>query len=83
MAFDGCTGLTNLQLSSSVESIGIMAFYGCTGLTNLQLSSSVKSIGASAFYGCENLDLVIDNSEDNVEVASKAFQDCKSVTWKK
>jgi len=83
MAFYGCTGLTNLQLSSSVESIGIMAFYGCTGLTNLQLSSSVKSIGSSAFYGCENLDLVIDNSEDNVEVAVRAFQNCKSVTWKK
>ena len=81
MAFDGCTGLTNLQLSSSVKSIGSGAFRGCTGLTKLELSSSVKSIGSSAFYGCENLDLVIDNSEDNVEVASQAFQNCKSVTW--
>ena len=81
MAFYNCTGLTNLQLS--VESIGIMAFDGCTGLTNLQLSSSVESIGIMAFYGCKNLDLVIDNSEDNVEVASKAFLNCKSVTWKK
>ncbi len=78
-AFSNCTSLTYLELPSSVKSIGDMAFYNCTGLTNLQLS--VESIGIMAFDGCENLDLVIDNSEDNVKVASKAFQNCKSVTW--
>jgi hypothetical protein len=72
-----------VKIPSSVETIGESAFVDCTSLTNLELSSSVKTIGVMAFYGCENLDLVIDNSEDNVEVRPQAFQDCKSVTWKK
>ena len=81
--FLGCSDLVSVKIPSSVESIGENAFVSCTNLTNLELSSSVKSIGVMAFYGCKNLDLVIDNSEDNVEVAVQAFQDCKSVTWKK
>ena len=81
--FSSCSDLVSVKIPSSVESIGESAFVGCTSLTNLELSSSVKSIGVMAFYGCENLDLVIDNSEDNVEVRPQAFQNCKSVTWKK
>jgi hypothetical protein len=72
-----------VKIPSSIKSIGENAFVDCTSLTSLQLPSSVKSIGIMAFYGCKNLDLVIDNSEDNVEVAVQAFQNCKSVTWKK
>ena len=79
----GCSGLANVKIPSSIKSIGENAFVDCTSLTSLQLPSSVKSIGIMAFYGCKNLDLVIDNSEDNVEVAVQAFQNCKSVTWKK
>ena len=81
--FLACSDLVSVKIPSSVESIGESAFVDCTSLTNLELSSSVKTIGVMAFYGCKNLDLVIDNSEDNVEVRPQAFQNCKSVTWKK
>ena len=81
--FSSCSDLVSVKIPSSVESIGESAFVDCTSLTNLELSSSIKSIGVMAFYGCKNLDLVIDNSEDNVEVRPQAFQNCKSVTWKK
>ena len=81
--FSGCADLVSVKIPSSVESIGENAFVSCTSLTNLELSSSVKSIGVMAFSDCKNLDLVIDNSKDNVEVAVQAFQNCKSVTWKK
>jgi hypothetical protein len=81
--FKSCSDLVSVKIPSSVESIGESAFVDCTSLTNLELSSNVKTIGVMAFYGCENLDLVIDNSEDNVEVRPQAFQNCKSVTWKK
>ena len=80
--FTSCSDLVSVKIPSSVESIGESAFVDCTSLTNLELSSNVKTIGVMAFYGCENLDLVIDNSEDNVEVRPQAFQNCKSVTWK-
>jgi hypothetical protein len=81
--FKSCSFLVSVKIPSSVESIGESAFADCTSLTNLELSSNVKIIGVQAFAGCENLDLVIDNSEDNVEVRPQAFLNCKSVTWKK
>ena len=80
--FKSCSFLVSVKIPSSVESIGESAFADCTSLTNLELSSNVKIIGVMAFSGCENLDLVIDNSEDNVEVRPQAFRNCKSVTWK-
>ena len=81
--FLGCSDLVSVKIPLTVGSIGESAFVDCTSLTNLELSSSVETIGVMAFYGCKNLDLVIDNSEDNVEVRPQAFQNCKSVTWKK
>jgi len=43
----------------------------------------VTSIGKKAFYGCENLEIVIDNSKENVIVEENAFDGCKSVKFLK
>ena len=59
------------------------AFTGCTSLTSVTIPEGVTSIGESAFGGCSNLDIVIDNSKDNVKVERFAFENCKSVTWLK
>ena len=83
--FYSCSGLTSIEIPSSVTSIGDEAFAGCCSweLTSIEIPSSVTSIGDYAFNGCENADIVIDNSEENVTVGIGAFRDCKSVTWKK
>ena len=54
-AFKNCSGLTGIELPSSVTSIGSDAFYGCSGLTGIEIPSSVTSIGPFAFYGCSSL----------------------------
>ena len=54
-AFAGCTGLTSIEIPSSVTSIGDCVFRGCTGLTSIEIPSGVTSIGDSAFYGCTGL----------------------------
>ena len=82
-AFYECTGLTSIHISNSVTDIGNGAFGGCSSLTNINIPESVTSVGQIAFMDCPDLDIVIDNSEDNVEVGRNAFLGCKSVTWLK
>lgn len=82
-AFSGCSNLTSIKLPSKLTTIEMQAFEKCTSLTQIEIPSSVTSIGAWTFSKCSNLDVVIDNSSDNVEVGLEAFEDCKSVTYKK
>ena len=53
--YSGCTGLTSIEISNSVTSIGDYAFCGCTGLTSITIPNSVISIGDDAFRGCTGL----------------------------
>ena len=52
LAFWNCSGLTSINIPSSVTSIGDLAFKGCSGLTSIDIPSSVTSIGDNAFMYC-------------------------------
>ena len=67
----------------TVTSIGDRAFFKCSSLENIEIPESVTDIGESAFEGCKNLDVVIDNSKDDVVVGEDAFRGCKSVRYTK
>lgn len=54
-AFDGCSGLTEIEIPNSVTSIGNYAFEYCTGLTEIILPKNISTIGSGAFYSCTNL----------------------------
>ena len=54
-AFDGCSGLTSLNLPDGITSIGDNAFEGCSGLTSLNLPAGITRISDYAFYGCSGL----------------------------
>jgi hypothetical protein len=91
-AFKGCSGLTSIEIPASVRGvIGSEAFSGCIGLTNLEIHTSVTEnefgriirICNGAFKNCDNLNIVIDNTKNNVKVGKDAFEGCKSMTWKK
>ena len=78
-AFNGCTGLTSVEIPNSVTSIGDNAFSGCSGLTSVEIPNSVTSIGNSAFSGCTGLtSLTIGNSVTSI--GGFAFIGCSSVT---
>ena len=65
-AFDGCYGLTSIEIPNSVTSIGDYAFEHCWSLTNIVIPNSVTSIGSCAFEYCWSLtSIVVDanNSE--------------------
>ena len=58
-AFEGCYGLTSIEISNSVTSIRGSAFRNCSGLTSVTIPNSVTSIGNHAFYDCSGLNKVI------------------------
>ena len=82
-AFWGCYSLNSIKIPEGVTSIGYKAFYGCSSLTSIKIPESVTSIEERAFNGCSNLEIVIDNSKENVKVGDFAFDGCKSVKWLK
>ena len=57
------TGLTSVEISDSVTSIGRYAFWNCTHLTSVEIPNSVTSIGDHAFRNCSSLtDINVDSN---------------------
>jgi hypothetical protein len=78
-AFSNCSGLTNIEIPSSVTSIGDYAFSDCSGLTSIVIPSSVASIGEAAFLDCSGLtSIVIPSSVKSIEWF--AFDGCSKLT---
>ncbi len=50
----GFTGITNLELSSNLKTIGEFGFYGAY-ISSLMLPNTLESIGKDAFNSCKNL----------------------------
>jgi len=82
-SFAYCEYTKEIKIPLGLESIGSYAFYGCYALTEMSLPSSVTSIEDYAFQNCKNLDLVIDNSEENITLGDGVFDNCKSVKYLK
>lgn len=78
-AFDGCIGLTSVEISDSVKAIGERAFNGCSGLTSVKIPDSVKTIGYWAFSGCSSL-TSIKIPESVTNIGGWAFDSCSSLT---
>lgn len=76
-AFYQCTGLAQLTIPKSVNTIGGGAFY-CTGLAQINIPGSVTSIGAYAFSHCTKLmDVCLQEGIKTIE--QSAFTDCKGL----
>lgn len=70
---------SDVELPSSVTSIGNYAFYYNTNLNSVELPNSVTSIGASAFDNCSNLvNIVIPSGVTSI--GNGVFKECSSLT---
>lgn len=54
-----CTGLAEIKLPESVESIGESAFGECDGIKQFVIPNSVKTIGRIAISYCDNLERLL------------------------
>jgi len=57
-AFQGCTNLTEINISANVTSIGLGAFFGCTSLVSINIPDSLETIGEIAFVECTSLESI-------------------------
>ena len=78
-AFEGCSGLTSLNLPAGITSIGDWTFQGCSGLTSLTLPASITSIGGHAFYGCSGL-TSLNLPAGITSIGENAFSGCSGLT---
>lgn len=77
-AFSGCTGLTSVEIPSTVTSIAPRAFYECCNITTITLPNSITEIGSSAFGYCSALtSLAIPDNVKNIY--SNVFSGCHSL----
>lgn len=58
-SFNGCSGLTSVEIPNTVIDIEDYAFRNCTGLTSFTIPDSVTNIGSSAFRYCSGLTSII------------------------
>ena len=79
-AFSGCSGLTSINISTSVTSIGKAAFKDCSGLSKaMVIPSNVTEIADETFMGCSSLPSV--RLTSNVtSIGNHAFDGCKAFT---
>lgn len=77
-AFEG-SGITAIDIPSSVTKIGDRAFCGCENLTTIKIPNSVVSLGESAFLACVNLQSV-ELSNSLISIGKYAFQVCPKLT---
>ena len=78
-AFQGCTGLTSIEIPEGILSIGVAAFQDCKNLKSVTLPSTLNSIGSSAFQGCEKL-VSIDIPNGTTRIDGAAFYGCSGLT---
>ena len=78
-AFVDCSGLTSIEIPSSVTNIGSFAFSSCRGLTSVKIPSSVNNIWDGAFFDCDGLTSInIPSSVNNIW--DYTFSSCSSLT---
>lgn len=69
-AFQNCSNIITLPLSTSMINIGNSAFSGCSSLKIFSIPSSVTSIGSSAFSGFTSLTKLYSNTIIPVDLTS-------------
>ena len=55
MAFQDCSGLTEITFPENLTTIGKWAFQNCINITKVTIPVSVVTVNDDAFYDCDNL----------------------------
>ncbi len=78
-AFQNCSTITSITLSSGITTIEGHAFRSCANLSSVSIPSSVTVIDINCFRACPNL-VSVSIPEGVLTIASAAFRDCSGLT---
>ena len=78
-AFNGCSGLTNINIPNGITSIGNYTFQTCRSLTSITIPSSVTEIGYYAFQMCISL-TSIELPSGVTSIGDNVFNACNSLS---
>ena len=76
LAFEGCSGLTNLKLPSNIQYIERRASEGCSGLTSIILPSGLHEISEGTFEDCSGLTSIYVYTEKLPDMGRYVFDGC-------
>ena len=79
MAFEYCTSLYSINISTALVSIGGSAFRNCRLITNLSLPEGLTKIEKQAFSGCKELTSITIPSTVNY-IGQQAFDACPKLS---
>jgi len=82
IAFNACTSLKQITISSTVENIGLEAFSGCTGLQSVVFENA-KSWTCSHVNGSDTIVLTAADISDKAAVATYLKDTYSSYYWKR
>ncbi|MBQ9428132.1 MAG: leucine-rich repeat domain-containing protein [Clostridia bacterium] len=81
LIFSGCGAIGNIEIPSSVTSIGDGAFAWCGNLKSIMIPSSVTSIGSGAFADCDRLmSVTFAEGSQCTSIGNGAFWGCSELT---
>jgi len=78
-AFQNCTTIAGITLSSGITTIGANAFRSCTNLTSISIPSSVTGIDGNSFRACSKL-VSVSLPEGLLTIGAAVFRDCGALT---
>ena len=77
--FKDCSGLTSIDIPSSVSSLGYLCFSRCSGLTSIVIPSSVTSLRDGCFKDCSGLTSIVIPSSVTY-MGDNCFRGCSGLT---
>lgn len=80
LAFNNCTGLTEIILPDELKEISESAFNNCDSLVKVEIPDTVTVIRNNAFSECENLETVV-LPENLKEIGSSAFDSAMKLKY--
>ena len=78
-AFESCSSLTSITISSEITTIGHNAFEGCSSLAAIAIPNSVTKIETESFLNCSKL-VSVTIPTGIIEVKDDTFSGCTSLT---